>query len=133
MTSLAAHATANRLKQNKFPTRYPLGGRGGRGAKTKGMESEVLATRIQMRAGSALTRHNHESRVRPFPISVEFEEDDQMLERAIEDDRSLLLAELGIEATFLGVGVSKNKCRFWMRPPYELIAFLQRWLDCVST
>ena len=55
----------------------------------------------------SVSRHNHESRVRPFPISVKFENDDVTPERAIAEDRSLLLAELGIEATFLGVGVDR--------------------------
>ena len=55
----------------------------------------------------SVSRHSHESRVRPFPISVEFEEDDHIPEKAIADERSLLLAELGIEATFLGVGVDR--------------------------
>jgi hypothetical protein len=39
MTSLAAHITANRLKQNKFPTRYPLGGGGGEGGRTNGAQT----------------------------------------------------------------------------------------------
>ena len=55
----------------------------------------------------SVSRHNHESRVRPFPISVEFEDDDEAPGGEIAEDRSLLLAELGIEATFLGVGVDR--------------------------
>ena len=45
--------------------------------------------------------------MRPFPISVEFSDDASDALKGIEEDRSSLLAELGIEATFLGVGVDR--------------------------
>jgi trehalose 6-phosphate synthase len=55
----------------------------------------------------AVNRNTHESRVRPFPISVEFPEKDIVPEAPIDEERSHLLGELGIEATFLGVGVDR--------------------------
>jgi trehalose 6-phosphate synthase len=55
----------------------------------------------------SVSRNNHESSVRPFPISVEFPEDVPPNENDVDEERSLLLAELGIEATFLGVGVDR--------------------------
>jgi trehalose-6-phosphate synthase len=55
----------------------------------------------------SVNRNNHECYVRPFPISVEFPEKSADDPGGIEDDRSSLLAELGIEATFLGVGVDR--------------------------
>jgi alpha,alpha-trehalose-phosphate synthase [UDP-forming] len=66
----------------------------------------VLESRIDWEHFS-VSRHNHESRVRPFPISVEFPDDGGDVPAQIEQERSLLLAELGIEATFLGVGVDR--------------------------
>ncbi len=55
----------------------------------------------------SVNRNNHECRVRPFPISVEFPEKSAYAPDGIEDDRSSLLTELGIETTFLGVGVDR--------------------------
>jgi trehalose 6-phosphate synthase len=55
----------------------------------------------------AVNRNQHESRVHPFPISVEFPEGDAEPEQPIAEERSQLLAELGVEATFLGVGVDR--------------------------
>jgi alpha,alpha-trehalose-phosphate synthase [UDP-forming] len=66
----------------------------------------VLEARIDWEHFS-VSRNNHESRVRPFPISVEFPDDGGDAQAEIEEERSLLLAELGIEATFLGVGVDR--------------------------
>jgi trehalose-6-phosphate synthase len=66
----------------------------------------VLEARIDWEHFS-VSRNNHESRVRPFPISVEFPEDGTYVSGGIEEERSLLLAELGIKATFLGVGVDR--------------------------
>ncbi|QHN05120.1 trehalose-6-phosphate synthase [Granulicella sp. WH15] len=54
-----------------------------------------------------VSRKDHESRVRPFPISVEFPEEDIDTASSIEEERSQLLSELGIEASFLGVGVDR--------------------------
>ncbi len=55
----------------------------------------------------SVSRNTHVSRVHPFPISVEFPEFDAAPERPIAEERSLLLAELGIEATYIGIGVDR--------------------------
>jgi trehalose 6-phosphate synthase len=55
----------------------------------------------------SVKRDNHESRVRPFPISVEFPQSDSPSRHSAAEERGQLLAELGIEATFLGVGVDR--------------------------
>jgi len=56
-----------------------------------------------------IERNQHRSSVLPFPISVELVEDrfDARNEISAEEERSTLLLELGIEATFLGVGVDR--------------------------
>jgi len=66
----------------------------------------VLESRIDWEHFS-VKRNDHRSLVRPFPISVEFFEDGADAPEGIEEERSLLLSELGIEATFLGVGVDR--------------------------
>ena len=66
----------------------------------------VLESRIDSEHFS-VRRNDHESLVRRFPISVEFPEDDSVVLDGLIEERSLLLAELGIEATFLGVGVDR--------------------------
>ena len=57
----------------------------------------------------AIERNQHRSSVRPFPISVDLVEDRSDAQTGInaEEERSALLLELGIEATFLGVGVDR--------------------------
>jgi trehalose-6-phosphate synthase len=57
----------------------------------------------------AIERNQHKSSVLPFPISVELVEDRFDAETGVnaEEERSALLLELGIEATFLGVGVDR--------------------------
>jgi alpha,alpha-trehalose-phosphate synthase [UDP-forming] len=57
----------------------------------------------------AIERNQHRSSVLPFPISVDLVEDrfDAESEINAEEERSALLQELGIEATFLGVGVDR--------------------------
>jgi trehalose-6-phosphate synthase len=66
----------------------------------------VLESRIDWEHFS-IRRKDHASLVRPFPISVEFPDDGSDALKEIEEERSSLLAELGIEATFLGVGVDR--------------------------
>jgi trehalose-6-phosphate synthase/uncharacterized membrane protein affecting hemolysin expression len=66
----------------------------------------VLESRIDWEHFS-IRRKDHVSLVRPFPISVEFPDDSSDALKEIEEERSSLLAELGIEATFLGVGVDR--------------------------
>lgn len=58
----------------------------------------------------SVTRQNHRTIVRPFPISVALAEDDTIGNdryRANYDERSALLHNLGIEAAFIGVGVDR--------------------------
>jgi trehalose 6-phosphate synthase len=55
----------------------------------------------------SVNRNNHESRVRPFPISVDFPESDVNPPMPVDEERSLVMAELGIDAVFLGVGVDR--------------------------
>ncbi|MBN9616162.1 MAG: trehalose-6-phosphate synthase [Acidobacteriales bacterium 59-55] len=67
----------------------------------------VLEARVD-REHFSVKRNNHWSSVLPFPISVE--SSDEIIaagERNAEEERSALIAELGIEATFLGVGVDR--------------------------
>ena len=56
----------------------------------------------------AVKRKDHWSSVLPFPISVEFLETAETPAKSIvAEERSALIAELGIEASFLGVGVDR--------------------------
>jgi alpha,alpha-trehalose-phosphate synthase [UDP-forming] len=56
----------------------------------------------------AVKRKDHWSSVLPFPISVEFLETAETPAKGIvAEERSALIAELGIEASFLGVGVDR--------------------------
>jgi trehalose-6-phosphate synthase/uncharacterized membrane protein affecting hemolysin expression len=56
----------------------------------------------------AVNREEHRTSVMPFPISVEFPEPVPGRERASSyDERATLLKELGLEATYLGVGVDR--------------------------
>ncbi len=55
----------------------------------------------------SIERNQHRSSVLPFPISVELVEDPSADLADADEERSQLLLELGIEATFLGVGVDR--------------------------
>ena len=57
----------------------------------------------------AVTRAGHRTAVRPIPISVEFPEakSEQPSSDSIYFEKAALLHELGVEATFLGVGVDR--------------------------
>jgi trehalose-6-phosphate synthase len=57
----------------------------------------------------AVNRQGHVTRVRPYPISVAFPENEHALEgsRKTDTDRAVLCSELGIKASFLGVGVDR--------------------------
>jgi alpha,alpha-trehalose-phosphate synthase [UDP-forming] len=59
----------------------------------------------------SVKRHDHLTMVRPFPISVEFQEPKEPKPRAVADvasiERNALLKELGVDALFLGVGVDR--------------------------
>lgn len=67
----------------------------------------VLEARVDWEHFS-VRRRNHWSSVLPFPISVDFLEDENISpETDTAEERSALIAELGIETTFLGVGVDR--------------------------
>jgi trehalose-6-phosphate synthase len=68
----------------------------------------VLEARVDWEHFS-VKRNDHLSIVLPFPISVELTEDvsDDPQEHSAEEERSAIIAELGIDATFLGVGVDR--------------------------
>ncbi len=57
----------------------------------------------------AVKRKDHWSAIMPFPISVELSDEKPFVAENTnaEDERSALIAELGIEASFLGVGVDR--------------------------
>jgi len=55
----------------------------------------------------AVNREDHRTVVKPFPISVEFPEDPPSPEESAYVERVSLLREIGVEATFLGVGVDR--------------------------
>ncbi|HVW78277.1 MAG TPA: trehalose-6-phosphate synthase [Alloacidobacterium sp.] len=66
----------------------------------------VLEARVDWEHFS-VRRKNHWSAVQPFPISVDFLDTDSAAESGTGEQRSALIAELGIETTFLGVGVDR--------------------------
>ena len=58
----------------------------------------------------SVQRHDHRTLVRPFPISVAFADDDSSnkdQQSTTYEERSSLLRSLGVEATYLGVGVDR--------------------------
>jgi trehalose 6-phosphate synthase len=57
----------------------------------------------------SIERNQHRSSILPFPISVELVDDLSLDQDGItaEEERSALLQELGLEATYLGVGVDR--------------------------
>ncbi len=67
----------------------------------------VLEARVDWEHFS-VRRNEHWSAVQPFPISVDFldAENSSMEDNAVEE-RSELIAELGIDTTFLGLGVDR--------------------------
>jgi alpha,alpha-trehalose-phosphate synthase [UDP-forming] len=67
----------------------------------------VLEARVDWEHFS-VKRKEHWSSVLPFPISVEFNEPAEAPQKSVAaEERSALIAELGIEASFLGVGVDR--------------------------
>ena len=67
----------------------------------------VLEARIDWEHFS-VKRNDHQSLVLPFPISVEFAEESGPMQQAdASGERRELLKELGIEATYVGVGVDR--------------------------
>jgi trehalose 6-phosphate synthase len=55
----------------------------------------------------AVNREDHRTVVKPFPISVDFNEAPEHIEESPYAERVQLLRELGVEASFLGVGVDR--------------------------
>jgi trehalose-6-phosphate synthase/uncharacterized membrane protein affecting hemolysin expression len=57
----------------------------------------------------AVNRQGHVTRVRPYPISVAFPEQTRVINdsRSAGAERAAILAELGVEASLLGVGVDR--------------------------
>jgi alpha,alpha-trehalose-phosphate synthase [UDP-forming] len=57
----------------------------------------------------AVNRQGHVTRVRPYPISVAFPEHTRVINdsRSAGAERAAILAELGVEASLLGVGVDR--------------------------
>jgi len=55
----------------------------------------------------AVNRDDHRTVVKPFPISVDFNEAPEPREESPYAERVHLLRELGVEATYLGVGVDR--------------------------
>ena len=69
----------------------------------------VVESRVDWEHFSAL-RQDHRTLVRPFPISVAFTDDDAAGNNNTGSDyleRSALLRSLGVEATFMGIGVDR--------------------------
>lgn len=68
----------------------------------------VLEARVDWEHFS-VKRNDHWSSVLPFPISVELTDDSSgvSLNHSFEEERSAIIEELGIDATFLGVGVDR--------------------------
>ncbi len=55
----------------------------------------------------AVNREDRRTVVKPFPISVDFVEADKEAEESPYAERGEILRELGVEATFVGVGVDR--------------------------
>ncbi|HYL93280.1 MAG TPA: trehalose-6-phosphate synthase [Alphaproteobacteria bacterium] len=69
----------------------------------------ALECRIDWDHG-AITREDHQTTVKPFPISVEFSEVASRTpspQESMRLERATLLRDLGVDATFLGVGVDR--------------------------
>jgi trehalose-6-phosphate synthase len=67
----------------------------------------VLEARIDWEHFS-VKRNDHQSLVLPFPISVEFSDDaPPSAKMSPEEERVAVLKELGVEATFIGLGVDR--------------------------
>ncbi|HVJ08009.1 MAG TPA: trehalose-6-phosphate synthase [Acidisarcina sp.] len=68
----------------------------------------ILESRVDWEHFS-VKRNDHLTSVLPFPISVEFSGDVPPSERDLTagEERSAIFAELGVEATYLGVGVDR--------------------------
>ncbi|WP_433966308.1 alpha,alpha-trehalose-phosphate synthase (UDP-forming) [Tunturiibacter gelidiferens] len=78
----------------------------------------------------SIERNQHRSSILPFPISVELV-DDRSLDRTgmtAEEERSALLQELGLEATYLGVGVDRVDYTKGILERFQAVeSFLERY------
>ncbi len=78
----------------------------------------------------SIERNQHRSSILPFPISVEIV-DDRSLDHTgmtAEEERSALLQELGLEATYLGVGVDRVDYTKGILERFQAVeSFLERY------
>lgn len=66
----------------------------------------IVESRINWERFS-VQRHDHQTSVRPFPISVAFSDVDETPRESAYEERATLLKALGIEATSMGIGVDR--------------------------
>jgi alpha,alpha-trehalose-phosphate synthase [UDP-forming] len=66
----------------------------------------VVESRVDWEHFSVL-RSDHRTIVRPFPISVDLTEDTNTDQSAVYLDRATLMRNLGVETTFVGIGVDR--------------------------
>ncbi len=79
-----------------------------------------------------VSRHGHITRVRPYPISVAFPQENSsgQVIRITGEGRSALFAELGVEASLLGVGVDRLD---YTKGIVERLRAVERFLDLYPT
>ncbi len=78
----------------------------------------------------SIERNQHRSSILPFPISVELVDDHSQVQTGMtaEEERSALLQELGLEATYLGVGVDRVDYTKGILERFQAIeSFLERY------
>jgi len=78
----------------------------------------------------SIERNQHRSSILPFPISVELVDDHALDQtgRTAEEERSALLQELGLEATYLGVGVDRVDYTKGILERFQAVeSFLERY------
>jgi trehalose-6-phosphate synthase len=79
-----------------------------------------------------VSRHGHITRVRPYPISVAFPQENSagQVIRITGEGRSALFAELGVEASLLGVGVDRLD---YTKGIVERLRAVERFLELYPT
>jgi alpha,alpha-trehalose-phosphate synthase [UDP-forming] len=78
----------------------------------------------------SIERNQHRSSILPFPISVELVDDHSLIQTGMtaEEERSALLQELGLEATYLGVGVDRVDYTKGILERFQAVeSFLERY------
>lgn len=78
----------------------------------------------------SIERNQHRSSILPFPISVELVDDRSLDQTGMtaEEERSALLQELGLEATYLGVGVDRVDYTKGILERFQAVeSFLERY------